>query len=112
MNMIDQADALRFFRRDHFAGKAKFMRHSLAAQPRQALRSAITWQDPEFHFRLTEFRRLAGDPNGTGKRQLAAAAQCKSIDRADRWFPHRFQQMENPLSEERKFLAVDRCLQR
>src|SRR5216683_2646373 len=33
VNMIDQSDALRFFRRDHFAGKAKFVRHALASQP-------------------------------------------------------------------------------
>src|SRR5437588_5615543 len=112
VNMIDQSDALCLFRRDHFAGKAKFVRHTLAAQPRQPLRSAVTGKDPEFHFRLAELRRFAGDSNGARKRQLAAASQRKSIDRADRWLPHSFQQMENALAEERKFLTVDGCLQR
>src|SRR6266403_1606530 len=112
VDMIHNSDTLRLFRGDHFAGKAKFVRHTLAAQPRQPLRSAVTGKDPEFHFRLAELRRFAGDSNGAGKRQLAAASQRKSIDRADRWLPHRFQQMENALAEERKFFAVDRCLQR
>src|SRR5437762_2032786 len=112
VNMIDQSDALCLFRRDHFAGKAKFVRHTLAAQPRQPLRSAVTGKDPEFHFRLAELRRFAGDSNGARKRQLAAASQRKSIDRADRWLPHSFQQMENAMAEERKFLTVAGCLQR
>src|SRR5437588_1052947 len=33
LDITDQPDALGFLRRDHFAGKAKFVRHSLAAQP-------------------------------------------------------------------------------
>src|SRR5207302_2546001 len=47
MNMINQSDTLRFFRCDHFAGKAKFVRHTFAAQPRQPLRPAITGKNPE-----------------------------------------------------------------
>src|SRR6266849_4634097 len=112
VDMIDQADAQRFFRRDHFARKTKFVRHALAAETRQPLRSTITWQDPEFHFRLPKFRPLAGDSDGARKRPLAAATERKSIDRTDRGLAHRFQQMENALAEEREFLAVDRCLQR
>jgi len=48
MDVIDQSYALRFFRGDHFARQAKFVRHALAAQPRQPLRSAVTRQDPSF----------------------------------------------------------------
>ena len=98
MNMINQSDTLRFFRCDHFAGKAKFVRHTFAAQPRQPLRPAITGKNPEFHFWLAEFRRFAGDSDAARKRQLTAATERKPIDRADGWLTHRFQQMENTLA--------------
>src|SRR5256884_6044383 len=42
----------------------------------------------------TLFRSLAGDSDGAGKRQFAAATQRKSIDRTDRRLAHRLQQME------------------
>src|SRR5712664_1195238 len=112
VNVIDQPDAQCFLRRNHLTSKAEFMRDALAAQPRQPLRSTIAGKNPEFHFRLSEFCRFAGDSNGAGKRKLASSAQRKSIDRADRRLPHRFQQMENALTEKRKFPAVDRRLNR
>src|SRR5438093_10923106 len=111
MDVIDQPDALCFFRRNHFAGQAQFVRHAFAAQSRQALRSAVSRQNPQLYFRLPELRGLACDSDGARKRQLAPAAQRKSIDRADRRLPHRLQQMKNTLPEKRKFLAIDRCLQ-
>ena len=91
MDVIDQSDALRFFRRNHFAGQAKFVRHALAAQSRQPLRSAIPWQNSQLHFRLSQLRRLARDSNRARECQLAAAAQRESINRADRRLPHRLQ---------------------
>src|SRR5437667_2707297 len=84
MDVIDQPDALCFFRRNHFACQAQFVRHAFAAQSRQALRPAVSRQNSQLHFRLPELRGLAGDSNGAGTRQLAPAAQRKSIARAAR----------------------------
>src|SRR2546429_5403152 len=53
----------------------------------------------------TLFRSLAGDSDGAGKRQFAAATQRKSIDRTDRRLAHRLQQMEDALSVQRKLFA-------
>src|SRR5712671_5321007 len=59
INVIDQADALGFFRANHFAGEAEFVRDAFAAQPREPLRSAVTGNDTELHFGLTELGGLA-----------------------------------------------------
>jgi len=42
VNVIDQADALGFFRANHFASEAKFVRDTFAAQARESLRAAVT----------------------------------------------------------------------
>src|SRR5712672_2549186 len=71
VSVIDQADMLRFLGRNHFAGEAKFMRDAFAAQPRQALRAAVTGNDAELHFGLPELGGLAGQANRAGERKFA-----------------------------------------
>src|SRR5580765_6442217 len=105
--MIDEADALRFFGGNHFSGEAEFMRDAFAAQARQALRAAVTGNDAELHFRLAELGGFAGQANGAGKRELAAAAQGEAVDGADGRLAERFEEMKNALAEQRKILAVD-----
>ena len=53
-HVIHQANAQRFVRGDHVAGKHQFVRHSFSAQPRQSLRSAVPGQNSELHFGLAE----------------------------------------------------------
>src|SRR5580658_7692332 len=71
--MIHKPDTQRFVGANHFAGQAKFVSHSLAAKPRQPLRSAVSRQNAQFHFRLPELRRLARNSNGARQRHLTPA---------------------------------------
>ena len=107
INPIHQPDPLRLFRRNHFARQTQFMRHAFAAQPRQPLRSAVTRNNSELHFRLPQLRRLARDADRARQRHLASAAQRKPIDRANRRLPHRLQQMKHALPKQRKIFSID-----
>ena len=53
-------------------------------QPRQPLGAAEARDDPEVDLGLAEARRLRGDPEVAGHRQLAAAAEGERVDRGDR----------------------------
>ena len=94
-DVIHQADAQRLFGRDHFARKNQLVRDSLAAQPRQPLRSAVSGKNAEFHFRLAQSCVAARNAHRAGKRQFAAAAQCESVDRRNRRLSQRFEPVKN-----------------
>src|SRR5207245_1488087 len=77
-----------------------------AAQPRQARRAAVTRDDAEPHFRLAELRRLAGQANRTGQRQLAASAEREAVDRGQGRFSERLELVQDALAKDGKLLAV------
>src|SRR5260370_23652962 len=107
---MHQSNSLRLVRGDHFSRQAKLVGKSLSAQSRQALRASITRQDSQLYFRLAQPGCLAREPNRTGKRQFAAAAQRESINRADRGLADCFEQMKHSLSEPRKILSANGSL--
>src|SRR6267154_824737 len=83
VNVIYQADALGFFRGNHFASEAEFVRDALAAEPREPLRAAVPGNNAELHFGLAELGGLAGQANRAGERKLATAAESETVDGAD-----------------------------
>ena len=64
-HVIHQANPLGLFGRDHLSTEAQLVRQALSAEPCQPLRSAVAGNDAQFHFRLTQFRAAAGQPNRT-----------------------------------------------
>ena len=88
------------------------MRHAFAAKPREPLRTAVTRDNAELHFRLAELRAAAGQSNGACLRQFSAASECESIDGRDRGLAQCFEIMEHALSEERGLASAHRRLLR
>src|SRR5271170_2994090 len=88
------------------------MRQALAAQTRQPLRTAVTGNNSQLHFWLSQLGVAAGDAQRTRQSQLASAAQREAIDRGDRGFPQRLEAMNNFLAVQSKFPAVHRSLLR
>src|SRR5713226_9632100 len=82
-DLVDQPDTIGLQRADHLSGEDELERATLADQPRQPLRSAASGNKSELDFRLAEFRGLYSDPDGAGHRRLAAAAECKPVDRCN-----------------------------
>ena len=74
-------------RGDRVAGQVHLERLGLADQPRQPLRAAEAGDDPEVDLGLAERRRLGGDPEVAGHRELAAAAERQRVDGRDRRRP-------------------------
>src|SRR4029453_9355149 len=68
---------------DHLPGQQQFQRATFSDQSRQPDRSAVTGADSQFHFRLAEFRVLAGEPHVTRHRQLTTPAQGETVYRRD-----------------------------
>src|ERR1700740_2608514 len=108
--MIHEPDAQRFLGSDHFAGQAQLVRHAFAAQASEPLRTAVTRQNPQLHFRLPQLGVFAGDSNRATQCQLASAAESESVDGANGWLAHRFQKMKNTLAKKRKLFSIYRCL--
>ena len=88
------------------------MSHTPPAQTRQPLRTAVTRNNSQLHFRLSQFRVAAGDAQRARQSQLAPAAQRETVDRGNRRFPQRLEAMNNFLSVQSKFPAVHRSLLR
>ena len=80
---IHESDAKRFLRVDHLARQQQLQRAPLADEPRQSLRAAVAWNEPELHLRLAELRGVGRDANVTRHRQLASAAEREAVDRGD-----------------------------
>src|SRR5580704_15976357 len=97
--MIHESNAQRFLGPNHFARQTKFVRHTLAAKPRQPLCSAVTRKNAKFHFRLPQLRGLARNSNRARQRNLASTAKRESIDRANGWLAQRLQQTNYSVPE-------------
>ena len=52
-------------------------------QTRQALRTPVSRRDAEFYLRLSHFRIIRRDADGTRHRQFQSASQRKAIDGSD-----------------------------
>ena len=94
------------------AGEEHLERAAAADQPRQPLRAGIAGDDPEVDLGLPEPRRVGGDPERAGHRQLAAAAEREAVDRGDHRFAEVLDQVEDVLPRPRMFAAADRRLHR
>src|SRR5207249_7432226 len=84
----------------------------LPDETRQALRAPISRRDPQLHLRLSELRILAGDPDMTRHRQLAAAAERESVDRGDHRLAAGLEAPEDRLPALRARFAVEGPLPR
>src|SRR5882724_121874 len=90
-DFVDQTDAIRFLGTDDFARKDELQGPAFANQTRQPLCSAGAGRDSKFHFGLSEFGRLRGDPNGASHSRFTTAAEREPIDGRD----HRLAQVLN-----------------
>ncbi|MGX1414304.1 hypothetical protein AB7M43_004396 [Bradyrhizobium elkanii] len=80
---IDQPPALGLGSRERLAGQDQFLGAALADGARQILRAAATWHDAERHFGQREACIGRGVDKVERRRDLAAAAIGRTIDRAD-----------------------------
>src|SRR5579863_10118902 len=109
-NFIHQPDAMRFLRRNHFAGQQLLHGQAFAHQPRQPLRPAIAWDNPQLHLRLPQLGILTGQPNRASHRHLASATQRKSIDAGNHRLAQILDQIQDVLPAMRILLARDRIM--
>ena len=72
---VDEPELVGLLGADRVADQVHLQGLVLADQPRQALRAAEAGDDPQLDLGLAEDRRLRGDPDVAGHRQLAAAAK-------------------------------------
>ena len=77
-----EAHVERFLRAEEIAGQYVAHRFVLADRARQALGAAAAGNDADLDFRLAEFRRLAGDNDVAGHRELTAAAEREPLTAA------------------------------
>ncbi len=73
----------------------------------QALRAAVARDNPQLHFRLTELGVLARQAHGASHRDLASAAQRKSIDAGNHRLAQILDQIQHRLPAMRVLLAGD-----
>src|SRR6266404_3090474 len=78
-DFVDQTDAIRFLGTDDFAGKDELQGPAFANQTRQPLCSAGARRDSKFHFGLSEFGRLRGDPNCASHSRFTTAAEREPV---------------------------------
>src|SRR5712671_312178 len=107
-DFVDQTDAPGLLGTDDFAGKDELQAPAFANQTRQPLCSAGARQDAKFHFGLSEFRRLRGDPNGASHSRFTTAAEREPVDGRDHRLAQVLNQVKHGLSIAAGFLALDR----
>src|SRR5271168_5379612 len=105
-NFIDEADAVRFLGGDRLSRKDQLQRSPLADQPRQALRSAAAWQQPQLDFRLSKPGMLNSNPDGTGHCRLATTAKRKAIDGRDYRLAQVFDEVQHTLAKPTGLLRI------
>ena len=79
-----------------------------ADQPRQALRAAVARDDPERDLGQSEHRVLRREPQMTGERQLASAAEGVPVDGGDHRLGRLLEHVEHALAEARDVLGAAR----
>jgi hypothetical protein len=92
---------------NHLPGEQELQCPRLPNQPRQTYRPAVTWCDPELDLRLAEPGILAGDPQVTGHRELAASAKGKAVHRCDNRLTTALEPAEDVLSSDGPRAASD-----
>src|SRR5258707_7232670 len=107
-DFVDQTDAPGLLGTDDFAGKDELQAPAFANQTRQPLCSAGARQDAKFHFGLSEFRRLRGDPNGASHSRFTTAAEREPVDGRDHRLAQVLNRIKHGLSISSRFLALYR----
>src|SRR5882724_3823517 len=107
-DFIDQSDSPGLLRGDDFAGKDELQGPAFSDQTRQPLCSASAGRDSKFHFGLSEFGRLRGDPNGASHSRFTTAAEREPVDGRDHRLAQVLNQVKHGLSIAAGFLALDR----
>src|SRR5690606_34970952 len=78
-NMIYQSNRFCVLGCDHIAREHQLQRFSTADELRKTLSSAVTWNDAEVYFGLTELCVFCSDANMTGQCKFTTSSKCKSI---------------------------------
>src|SRR5258708_23270493 len=109
-DFIDEANAISFICPDDVAGKNELQGPAFVHYPGKTLCTSVPLHDSYFHFRLAEFRRFAGQADGAGHLQFAAAAHRIPVHGSDDWFAQVFDQARNSLSQAGFFFRFNRSI--
>src|SRR6185437_9252499 len=105
---VHESDTQCFLGVDHLASHEQLQRTALADQAREPLRAAVTWQDAELDFGLTELCVFRGDAYVARHGKLAATAQRESVNRCDDGLGTHLVASENILAGARPALRDER----
>src|SRR6185295_11216794 len=106
-DLVHQADAIGFLRVDHVSREDQAQRVTLADQPRQSLRAAVTGGDAELDLRLAELRGVARDSQVARHGELATAAQRVAVHSGDNRLAARLEAPQHCLAAQRPCLPVE-----
>src|SRR5882762_8964331 len=88
--LIEERAVLELLRRHGVAGNDHVERRFGADEPRQALRTARAWHQPQFHLGQGDLRALGGHAEVAAHGQLQPAAHAGAADRSNDGFPRVF----------------------
>jgi hypothetical protein len=94
------------------ARQQQLQRGAPADEPGQPLRAGVPGNDAEIDLGLTQSRRLRGDTQGAGHRQLAPSAERVAVDRRHDGLAKVFDQVEDVLPAHRVIAAAGGRLHR
>jgi 6,7-dimethyl-8-ribityllumazine synthase len=97
-DFVDEADAEGFGGRDHLSGEEEFEGCRGADQTGEPLGSTVTGDEAEFDFGLAETGGFAGEAEGAGHGELAAASEGEAVDAGDDGFAAGFDEAEDLLA--------------
>ena len=80
---IDEAEPIRLLGADLLSGQKELEGPACANQAREALRAAVTGDEPEVDLGLAELRGIGRNAERAGHRELAPAAERVAVDRGN-----------------------------
>ena len=107
---VDEAETIRLLGADLLSGQKELEGSACANQAREALRAAVTGDEPEVDLGLAELRRLGRDAERAGHRELAPAAERIAVDRGNGRLAQMLDQVEHLLAADRSLTPARRRL--
>src|SRR6185437_16966179 len=106
MDRIDEPDAKRLVGAEDPAGEDELLGDTEAADACESLRPAPTRNDSEVHLGLPKLRNGRGVADVARQRELAPAAERKTVDSRDRRLRHRLEQASGFVPESAPLLRL------
>src|SRR6185369_17529428 len=106
-DFVNEADAIRFLRADHFSGENELKRATFPDQPWQTLGPATARDHSQFHFGLTKLRVFYSNPDRASHCCFASAAKRETVNRGDHGLAEIFDQIEDILPKRTRLLRFD-----